>query len=100
MVVKRRDACVGYKDDRPSRDRREALRFYRGDNLPDYGDSGDGLSTVVSRDTMEAVESMMPSLVRPFVAGEEVVSYEPKGPEDEEGSKQATDYDQPRLLNP
>jgi hypothetical protein len=92
LVVKRRDACVKYKDDKPSRDRREALRFYRGDNLDDYGDSGDGLSTVVSRDTMEAVESMMPSLVRPFVAGEEVVSFEPVGPEDEEGARQATDY--------
>lgn len=92
LVVKRRDTCVKFKDDKPSRDRIEALRFYRGDNLPDYGDSGDGLSTVVSRDTMEAVESMMPSLVRPFVAGEEVVSFEPVGPEDEEGARQATDY--------
>lgn len=92
LVVKRRDACVGFKDDKPSRDRREALAFYRGENLSDYGDSGDGLSTVVSRDTMEAVESMMPSLVRPFVAGEEVVSFEPVGPEDEEGARQATDY--------
>jgi hypothetical protein len=92
LVVKRRDACVKFKDDKPSRDRREALRFYRGDNLPDYGDSGDGLSTVVSRDTMEAVESMLPSLVRPFVAGEEVVTFEPVGPEDEDGAAQATDY--------
>lgn len=92
MVVKRRDACVSFKEGRPSRDRQEALRFYRGDNLDVYGDSGDGLSTVVSRDTMEAVESMMPSLVRPFVAGEEVVSFEPVGPEDEEGARQATDY--------
>lgn len=93
MVVKRRDACVNFKDDKPSRDRREALRFYRGDNLTEYGDSGDGLSTVVSRDTMEAVESMLPSLVRPFVAGDQIVSYEPQGPEDEEGAKQAADYD-------
>lgn len=92
MVVARRDACVKFKDDKPSQDRKEALRFYRGDNLDDYGDSGDGLSTVVSRDTMEAVESMMPSLVRPFVAGEELVSFEPVGPEDEDGARQATDY--------
>lgn len=92
MVVRRRDACVKFKDDKPGKNRREALRFYRGDNLADYGDSGDGLSTVVSRDTMEAVESMMPSLIRPFVAGEEVVSFEPVGPEDEDGARQATDY--------
>jgi hypothetical protein len=95
LVVKRRDACVKFKDDKPSADRREALRFYRGDNdgmSKYYGDSGDGLSTVVSRDSMEAVESMLPSLVRPFVAGEEVVTFEPVGPEDEEGAAQATDY--------
>ena len=91
-VVARRDACVNFKDGKASEARREALRFYRGDNLAEYGDSGDGLSTVVSRDSMEAVESMMPSLVRPFVAGEEVVSFEPVGPEDEEGAAQATDY--------
>jgi hypothetical protein len=92
MVVRRRDACVKFKDNKPSQDRKEALQFYRGDNLSLYGDSADGLSTVVSRDTMEAVESMMPALVRPFVAGEEVVSFEPVGPEDEDGAKQATDY--------
>lgn len=91
IVVSRRDACVNFKD-KSGRDRQEALEFYRGKNLPLYGDSGDGLSSVVSRDTMEAIESMMPSLVRPFVAGEEVVSFEPVGPEDEEGARQATDY--------
>jgi len=92
LVVGRRDACVKFKDSKPAEDRREALRFYRGDNLTDYGDSGDGLSSVVSRDTMEAIESMMPGLVRPFVAGDEVVSFEPVGPEDEEGARQSTEY--------
>lgn len=92
IVVRRRDSCAKFKNDKPARDRREALQFYRGDNLSEYGDSGDGLSTVVSRDTMEAVESVMPALVRPFVAGEEVVNFEPVGPEDEEGARQATDY--------
>lgn len=92
LVVKRRDACLKFKDDKPSRDRREALRFYRGDNLAVYGDSGDGLSTVVSRDTMEAIESVMPPLVRPFVAGEEVVSFEPEEKGDLESCQQATDY--------
>lgn len=92
LVVRRRDACLKFKDDKPSKDRREALRFYRGDNLADYGDSGDGLSTVVSRDTMEAIESVMPPLVRPFVAGEEVVSFEPVEKNDTESAQQATDY--------
>lgn len=96
LVVKRRDSCVSFKDNQPSRDRQEALRFYRGDHFGMerfYGDSGDGRSTVVSRDTMEAIEGMLPALVRPFVAGDQVVSYEPTGPEDEDGAKQAADYD-------
>lgn len=90
-VVGRRDACVQLNE-KQAKDRKEALRFYRGDNLAEYGDSSDGLSTVVSRDTMEAIESMMPSLVKSFVAGDDVVRFDPTGPEDEEGAAQATDY--------
>ena len=92
LVVRRRDACVKFKDGKPSRDRREAMDFYNGKNLDVYGDGGDGLSSVVSRDFMEAVESVMPPLLRPFVAGEEVVSFDPVQAEDEEGTKQATEY--------
>ena len=90
-VIARRDACVQLNE-KQAKDRKEALRFYRGDNLVEYGDSNDGLSTVVSRDTMEAIESMMPSLVKSFVAGDDVVRFDPTGPEDEEGAAQATDY--------
>lgn len=92
LVLTRRDACVKFKDGKPSRDRKEAMQFYRGENLSLYGDSGDGLSTVVSRDTMEAIEGMMPPLLRPFVAGEEVVAFDPIEAQDEESTKQATEY--------
>lgn len=92
QVKRRRDAAVEFVTGKPAADRKEALQFYRGDNLSLYGDSGDGLSTVVSRDTMEAIESMMPPLLRPFVAGEEAVSFEPIGAEDEEACQQASDY--------
>lgn len=92
LVKRRRDAAVKFVTGRPAEDRKEALQFYRGDNLTLYGDSGDGLSTVVSRDTMEAIESMMPPLLRPFVAGEEAVSFEPIGAEDEEACQQASEY--------
>lgn len=92
LAVRLRDSCVAFKDGAASRDRKEALQFYNGTNLSLYGDSGDGLSTVVSRDTMEAIESMMPPLLRPFVAGEEVVSFDPIEPGDEESTKQATEY--------
>lgn len=90
-VVARRDACVQFVE-KQAKDRKEALKYYRGDDLADYGSSADGLSSVVSRDVMEAIESMMPSLVKSFVAGDDVVRFDPTGPEDEDGAAQATDY--------
>jgi hypothetical protein len=92
LVARRRDASLKHLTDTLSNDRREAQQFYRGDNLTIYGNSGDGLSTVVSRDVMEAIESILPSLVKPFIAGDEMVRFEPTGPEDEEPAKQATEY--------
>lgn len=92
LVVRRRDACVKFVSGKPTRERREAMQFYRGDNLSLYGDSGDGLSTVVSRDVMEAIESVMPPLLRPFVAGEQVVAFDPVEDSDEQGAKQSTEF--------
>ncbi len=92
LVKRRRDSALEHLTDNRSSDRREAMQFYRGDNLSLYGNSGDGLSTIVSRDLMEAVESMLPGLIKPFIAGDEMVRFEPTGPEDEEPAKQATEY--------
>jgi hypothetical protein len=92
LLKARRDACVNHLDSEYSKNRREALTFYRGDLTDAYGDNEPGMSQVVSRDTMESVESMLPGLVKPFVVGDETVRFEPTGPEDEEGAKQATEY--------
>lgn len=92
LVKRRRDAALEHLTDNRASDRREAMQFYRGDSLPLYGNSGDGLSTIVSRDLMEAIESMLPGLIKPFIAGDEMVRFEPTGPEDEEPAKQATEY--------
>lgn len=69
--------------------RMKADQYYRGDPL---GNEVDGRSQVVSRDVAEAVDSMMPSLIRVFTSGEQVVVMEPSRPDAEEASKQATDY--------
>ena len=92
LVKRRRDDALAHLTDNLASDRRRALQYYRGDNLSEYGNSGDGLSTLVSRDMMEAVESILPGLVKPFIAGDETVRFEPTGPEDEEPAKQATEY--------
>lgn len=69
--------------------RRRAMRYYHGEP---FGNETEGRSQVVSRDVAHAVESLIPSLVRIFTAGDEVVKFEPTGPEDEDAAQQATDY--------
>jgi len=67
----------------------KALRYYRGEK---FGNEVEGRSQIVSRDVAEVVDGMLPDLLKPFVAGDEAVKFEPRGPEDEEGAQQATDY--------
>jgi len=69
--------------------RADALRYYLGEP---FGDEREGRSKVVSRDVADTVEWILPSLLRVFAAGDEVVRFEPVGLEDEEFAAQATDY--------
>lgn len=57
-----------------------------------YGTEVEGRSRVVSRDTQQTVEWQMPSYMRIFTSGEDVVSFEPSGPQNVEMAKQATEY--------
>lgn len=78
-----------YGSDLASSSRVDAERYYKGEKR---GDEQLGRSSVVSRDLQEIVDSMMPSLLRIFMGGEDVVLFEPFGAEDEEAAQQATDY--------
>src|SRR5262249_46746758 len=46
----------------------------------------------VSTDVADTVEGMMPTLMEIFTAGDEVVRFEPIGPEDVAAAEQETDY--------
>ena len=81
--------ALGYQGGRLAEERRQAERYYKGDTI---GNEIDGRSQVVSRDVAEAVDSMMPSLMRIFAAGDQVVRFNPNGPQDEAIADQATDY--------
>jgi hypothetical protein len=81
--------ALGYQGGRLSQERRQAERYYKGDS---FGNEIDGRSQVVSRDVAEAVDSMMPSLMRIFASGDQVVRFNPSGPQDEAIADQATDY--------
>jgi hypothetical protein len=72
-----------------SEQRRKALRYYLGEPL---GNEQEGRSKVVSTDVADVVEWILPSLLKIFTAGDDVVRFEPTGPEDEEVAKQATEY--------
>jgi len=82
-------SAVGYLDGTIARERAQALKYYRGDK---FGNEVDGRSKVVSRDLMETVEWIMPSLMRVFVSGDTIVRFQPDGPEDEDVAEQKTDY--------
>lgn len=69
--------------------RRRALDYYLGRPL---GTEQEGRSHAVSTDVADTVEWILPSLLKVFTAGEEVVRFEPTGPEDEEAARQATEY--------
>jgi hypothetical protein len=52
----------------------------------------DGRSKAVSTDVADTIEGLMPSLMEIFTAGDEVVRFEPVGPEDVQAAEQETDY--------
>lgn len=68
--------------------RANALLFY--ERQP-FGNEVDGESQVVSSDVFDTVEGMLPALLRIFTASDDVVEFEPNGPEDEEQAKQQTE---------
>ena len=66
-----------------STEREESYRYYRGKAL---GNEREGRSKVVSSDVMDAVEWIMPSLMRIYFSSD-IVSCEPIGEEDTEAAE-------------
>lgn len=87
MVSKRFGAALSDHEDL-SKQRERALDFYYGRPL---GNEIDGRSQVVTKDMMDTIEWMMPSLMRVFMT-RNAVQFDPVGPEDEELAKQETEY--------
>ena len=57
------------------RGRLRATQYYRGEP---FGNEEDGRSQVVSRDVAEVIDQAMPSLVKIFTAGDEIVRFGPR----------------------
>lgn len=83
------EAAYGGQHGELASDRADATDRYLGKV---YGNEVAGRSQVVSRDVADVVEGVLANTIKPFVAGDEVVQFTPRGPEDEEAAQQETDY--------
>ena len=80
---------VDYIDSTISPLRALATEYYRGDP---FGNEEEGRSQVVSRDVRDTVQAILPSLMKVFFSGQNIVEFAPNGPEDVPAAEQATDY--------
>ena len=83
------DNSIGFLMTDTIDDRRKALDYYL--RRP-YGNEIEGRSQIVTGEVAEVIDGALPQLVRVFTASEDIVRFEPKGPGDEEGARQATEY--------
>lgn len=81
--------AAGYASSELSEQRKTALEYYYGEP---FGNESEGRSSYVSRDVADTIEWIMPSLMRIFTGSDNIVKFEPQGPEDEQNANQATDY--------
>jgi hypothetical protein len=89
QIEAQENIAYGVNDSALSNDRAEAIDYYLGQP---FGNEEEGRSQVVSYDVQDTIESALPQLLKVFVAGDQVVRFEPKGPEDQEAADQETDY--------
>ena len=80
---------LGYLGDTISKQREQAMQYYYG--LP-FGNEVAGRSQFVDTTVADTIEWIKPSLMRIFASGDNMVTFEPHGPEDVAAAKQATDY--------
>lgn len=91
VAAEKSDAMAAMVAAQLSDDRARAMEYYLGDMTQDMP-TVDGRSSAVSTDVADVIEGLMPNLMDIFAGSEEVVRFEPVGPEDEQASQQETDY--------
>ena len=83
------DDAIGYIETETVDQRKQALQAYL---RQPYGNEVEGKSQIVTGEVAEAIDGALPSLVRIFTGSDQIVVFEPQGPQDEASAKQATDY--------
>jgi hypothetical protein len=85
------DALAAISADRLMEERADAMDYYLGD-MRKHMPAQEGRSRAVSTDVADTIEGLMPNLMDIFAGSDEVVRFEPVGPEDEAAAAQETDY--------
>lgn len=91
LSAERAEAVATMEASDISSQREDAMDYYLGDMTKDMP-SVDGQSQAVSTDVADTVLGMMPFLMDIFCSSEDVVRFNPVGPEDEDGAEQESDY--------
>lgn len=80
-------------DDLTADHRTKAMEYYLGEAKGELAPPDTpGRSRVVSKDLMDTVEWAMPSLMDIFAGSDDIIRFEPDGPEDEQACDDATNY--------
>ena len=91
LAAEKADALSAMSACKLSDERSRALDYYLGDMSRDMP-APEGRSKAVSTDVADTIEGLMPALMDIFTSGDEVVRFEPVGPEDVAAAEQETDY--------
>ncbi|MBR0694819.1 hypothetical protein [Bradyrhizobium lablabi] len=91
LASEKANALAAVSAARLAEDRADAMDYYLGDMRKDMP-AQDGRSRAVSTDVADTIEALMPALMDIFAGSDEVVRFEPVGPEDEAAAQQETDY--------
>jgi hypothetical protein len=91
VASERADALAAMSSALLVEERARAMDYYLGDMRNDMPHQ-EGRSRAVSTDVADTIEGLMPNLMDIFAGSDEVVRFEPVGPEDEAAAAQETDY--------
>jgi hypothetical protein len=91
VAAEKADALAALTAAQLSESRADAMDYYLGD-MSSVMPAVAGRSSAVSTDVADTIEGLMPPLMDIFCGSDEVVRFEPVGPEDEDAAQQETDY--------
>src|ERR1700757_882295 len=91
LACEKADALAAISAARLMDEQADATDYYLGETRK-HMPAEEGRSRAVSTDVADTIEGLMPNLMDIFAGSDEVVRFEPVGPEDEAAAAQEADY--------